>query len=62
MRKVGFLVLFSYLSLAIQASPKHIASATSHETSPTAAIIVGVILLIVVIVVLYRRQKRKFND
>lgn len=61
MRKVGILVLLSYLTLAVQASPRYIASA-SHETSPTAAIILGVILLIIVIVVLYRRQKRKFND
>ncbi|KGE12923.1 LPXTG cell wall anchor domain-containing protein [Sphingobacterium deserti] len=62
MRKASLLILFSYLSLAIQAQSKHIASVTSQETSPTAAIIVGVVILIVIIIVLYRRQKRKFND
>ena len=61
MRKVGFLILFSYLSLIVQANQRHIATA-GRETSPTAAIILGVVLLIIVIIVLYRRQKRKFND
>ncbi|GHE36181.1 hypothetical protein GCM10017764_19440 [Sphingobacterium griseoflavum] len=61
MRKVGFLILFSYLTIAAQAQTDDMA-APSHETSPTAAIIVGVILVLLIIIVLYRRQKRKFND
>jgi len=60
MRKVGFIILFSYFTLIAQAT-QHTPT-DGHETSPTAAIILGAILLIAIIIVLYRRQKRKFND
>ncbi|MBD1421319.1 LPXTG cell wall anchor domain-containing protein [Sphingobacterium chuzhouense] len=60
MRKVGFMILFSYFTLLARAS-QHI-NTEGEETSPTAAIIVGAIILLLIIVVLYRRQKRKFNE
>lgn len=61
MRKVGFILLFSYYFTAFANANQDIAT-DGNETSPTAAIIVGAIVLALIVIVLYRRQKRKFND
>lgn len=61
MKKVAFIILFSYYFTTLANANQDIAT-DGHETSPTAAIIVGAIVLVAIIVVLYRRQKRKFND
>lgn len=61
MRKVGFIILFSYFTLFAQAS-QHIIHTQRDGSSPTAFIVVGVAVLLLIVIVLFRRQKRKFND
>lgn len=61
MRKVGFIILFSYYFTTLANVSQDTAS-DEHGTSPIAAVIMGAIVIVAIVVVLYRRQKRKFND
>ncbi|GEM_PF-2926136 len=61
MKKVGLLVLLTYLSTIVLAGQHHIAT-VADETSPVSVIIISAIIILVIVIVLLRRQKRKFND